>query len=113
MGDEPSAGELSRLFERLSNEISGLHRALDRLVRVDVYEAHRLAMTADMRRIEADLAAVRSGLAEQNKEREKERAEQDRLRAQDQAANKRVLWGAALAMVATIIASVLVQVILG
>ncbi len=112
MGDEPSPSELFRLLGRLSTEISGLHQALDRLVRVDLYEAHRHAMTADMRRIEADVAAVRNALVEQNREREKERAEQDRLRAQDQAANKRVLWGAAIGMIATIIASVLVQVIL-
>lgn len=99
--DDPSPGELLRLLSRLSTEIAGLHQALDRLVRVDVYEAHRAAMTADVRRLERDIEDIQRGQVERDKESTKERA-----------ASKRIVWGAALGMVGTIIASVLVQVIL-
>lgn len=96
MADEPTAGELSRLLSRLSDEIAGLRGALDRLVRQDVYEAHRAAMMADIQRVEAKAAELEREAEERDRQRELDRSVDARHRETQKAALRNVFIGCAV-----------------
>jgi hypothetical protein len=101
VADEPSAGELGRSIDRLAGEIARMHNALDRLVRVDVYEAHRAADVADTKRNEARIDAL-----------EKRDDERDKQREVDRGQLRRVLVGAILGCIGSVASSVVIQVLL-
>lgn len=112
MADDPTPGELGRLIGTLSTQIGDLGRALDRLVRIDVYEAHRAAMTADIRRVEAKADELEREAEQRERDRAGDQAKAADERARDRAENRRLIWGAVLACVGTVVASLVVGLIL-
>lgn len=85
------------MLARLSDEISGLRGALDRLVRQDVYEAHRAAMMADIQRMEATAAKLEREAEDRDRQREVDRATDARHRETLKASLRNVFIGSALA----------------
>lgn len=99
MGDDPTPGELGRAVSNLSAQLGELNT---RLVRADVYEAHRAAMQADLQRLERRLDEVERDL-EQHAARA-DASEKDRVRERGEW--RRWFWGVVIACLVTAFATV-------
>lgn len=101
MADDITPGELSRRLADLTEQVRGFGISLAELMRRDVYEAHRQADQAEVARLRADVERV-----------DREADERERSRTAERAGTRRTLWGAVLACIGTIVATVVTAVIL-
>lgn len=112
MADDPTPGELGRMIGNLSAQMADLKTGQDRLVRADVYDAHRAALLADLRRLEGKAADLEREAEQRERDRITEKSQMAADRARDRAENRRLIWGAVLTCVGAVIASLVAGVIL-
>ena len=96
MADDPTPGELGRLFQRLSDQLGELNKAINGLVRKDVFDALHAQVVADIKRLEAEQREFRREYEDTQKDRVKERSE-----------NRRMIWTAVLACVSLAVGTII------
>lgn len=94
--------ELQRAVENLTTTIGELRKEL---VRKDVYESDQRARDREVAEVMNDVRDLKNDFADHKKSREEERKEADRERRAD----RRILYGAVLASVATLLTNLYTQ----